>query len=238
MVTEIDRLIEEQVKKWETSKERRKKKEETHLPVITVAREPGSIVTDLVQRISQELKLDIIDARIIHEVAKSVRMSEKVVSYMDEKTRSILDNWILYLGRTRFLLADEYVRHLTKVICTIGEQGGAIIIGRGANLILPPDDTLRVRFIAPMETKIRNIMREFGLTEDDAKKQIILKEAERRDSVRRNFKVDIEDPTNYDLIINTEFLGTEHIVGIIKSALKFKKIPSRRKDDVEQIPAE
>lgn len=231
MGTEIDRLLEEQVKKWEISKERRKSDEEARLPVITVEREPGSIVTDLVQQISQELKLDIIDARIIHEVAKSVRMSEKVVSYLDEKTRSIMDNWILYLGKTRFLLADEYVRHLTKVIVTIGEQGGAIIIGRGANLILPPDETLRVRFIAPMETKIRNVMREIGLTEEDAKKQILLKEAERKDSVRRNFKVNIEDPINYDLIINTEFLGTENIVGIIKSALKFKGIPHRRKKD-------
>ena len=233
MGTEIDRLLEEQVKKWKISKERRKGEGEAPLPVITVAREPGSIVTDQVQQVARELKLDIIDARIIHEVAKSVRMSEKVVSYLDEKTRSLLDNWILYLRTTRFLLGDEYVRHLTKVIGTIGEQGGAIIIGRGANLILPPDETLRVRFIAPMETKVRNVMREFGLTEEDAKKQILLKEAERRDSVKKNFKVEIEDPANYDLVINTEFLETEHIAGIIKSALKFKKTPSRRKDDVE-----
>ena len=233
MGTEIDRIIEEQVKKWETSKERRKGKEEAPLPVITVAREPGSIVTELVQQIAQELKLDIIDARIINEVAKSVRMSEKVVSYLDEKTRSILDNWILYLGTTRFLLADEYVRHLTKVVGTIGKQGSAIIIGRGANLILPQNETLRVRFIAPMEMKIRNIMTEFSLTEEDAKQRIFLKEAERRDSVRKNFKVDIEDPANYDLIINMEFMETENVVGIIKSALKFKSLPSRRKNDTK-----
>jgi len=233
MGTEIDRIIEEQVKKWETSKERRKGKEEAPLPVITVAREPGSIVTELVQQIAQELKLDIIDARIINEVAKSVRMSEKVVSYLDEKTRSILDNWILYLGTTRFLLADEYVRHLTKVVGTIGKQGSAIIIGRGANLILPQNETLRVRFIAPREMKIRNIMTEFSLTEEDAKQRIFLKEAERRDSVRKNFKVDIEDPANYDLIINMEFMETENVVGIIKSALKFKSLPSRRKNDTK-----
>ena len=194
-------------------------------------------MNELIQQLSEELKLDIIDSKIIHEVAKSVRMSEKVVSYLDEKTRSILDNWILYLRTTRFLLADEYVRHLTKVIGAIGEQGGAIVVGRGANLILPPEETLRVRFIAPMETKIRNIMREFSLTEEDAKQRIFMKEAERRDSVRKNFKVDIEDPANYDLIINTGFLGTENIVGIIKSALKFKSIPSRRKRDVKSPPA-
>jgi len=234
MGTEIDRIIEEQVKKWETSKERRKGKEEAPLPVITVAREPGSIVTELVQQIAQELKLDIIDARIINEVAKSVRMSEKVVSYLDEKTRSILDNWILYLGTTRFLLADEYVRHLTKVVGTIGKQGSAIIIGRGANLILPQNETLRVRFIAPMEMKIRNIMTEFSLTEEDAKQRIFLKEAERRDSVRKNFKVDIEDPANYDLIINMEFMETEKCCRHYQiGAENSKSLPLRRKNDTK-----
>jgi len=143
-----------------------------------------------------------------------------------------LDNWILYLKTTRFLRADQYVRHLTKVVAAIGEQGGALIIGRGANLILPPEETLRVRFIAPMEVRIRNMMQETGITEKEARQQILLKDAERRDSVKKNFKVDIEDPSYYDLVINTEFLETEQIVGIIKSVLKFKKIPSRRKADV------
>jgi cytidylate kinase len=189
----------------------------------------------LVQRISQELKLDVIDGKIIHEVAKSVRMSDKVVSYLDEKTRSTLDNWILYLKTTRFLRADQYVRHLTKVVVAIGEQGGALVIGRGANLILPPEETLRVRFIAPVEVRIQNMMREAGISEEEAKQHILLKDAERRDSVKKNFKVDIEDPACYDLVINTEFLETEQIVQMIKSALKYKKVPSRRKTDVRPI---
>jgi len=233
MVLELDRFIEEQVKKWETSNERRRSKGEPPAPVVTVSRETGSISNPLVQKISQELDLDIIDGKIIHEVAKSVRMSERVVSYLDEKTRSLLDNWILYLKTTRFLRADEYVRHLTKVIGAIGEQGGALIIGRGANLILPPDETLRVRFIAPLETRIRNMSQEAGIDEQEARKQILLKDAERRDSVKRNFKVDIEDPAYYDLVINTEFLEAEQIVGILGSSLKYKKIPSRRKSDLK-----
>jgi len=231
MTPELDRLIEEQVKKWEVSKERRKNKGEAPPPVVTVSRETGSIGNELVQRISQELNLDIIDGKIIHEVAKSVRMSEKVVSYLDEKTRSLLDNWILYLKTTRFLRADKYVRHLTKVVGAIGEQGNALIIGRGANLILPPEETLRVRFIAPLEMRILNMAQETGITEEEARKQILLKDAERRDSVKKNFKVDIEDPAYYDLIISTEFLDTEQIVDIIKAALKYKKVPSRRKTD-------
>jgi len=233
MGPELDRLIEEQVKKWEVSGERRKNKGEASPPVVTISRETGSIVNELVQRISQELGLDIIDGKIIHEVAKSVRMSDKVVSYLDEKTRSILDNWILYLKTTRFLRADQYVRHLTKVVGAIGKQGGALIIGRGANLILPAEETLRVRFIAPLEMRIRNMAQETGISEEEARRQILLKDAERRDSVKKNFKVDIEDPSYYDLVINTEFLGTDQVVAMIRSALKYKKIPSRRKTDAK-----
>ncbi|MDO9514791.1 MAG: cytidylate kinase-like family protein [Syntrophales bacterium] len=232
MSPDLDRFIEEQVKKWEISKERRKGKDEAAPPVVTIARETGSIVNELILRISQELKLDVIDGKIIHEVAKSVRMSDKVVSYLDEKTRSTLDNWILYLKTTRFLRADQYVRHLTKVVAAIGEQGGALIIGRGANLILPPEKTLRVRFIAPIDVRVQNMMRESGITEEEARQQVLLKDAERRDSVKKNFKVDIEDPAYYDLVINTEFLETEQIVGMIKSAVKHKGVLSRRKNDV------
>ena len=232
MIPELDRILEEQVKKWEVSKERRKGKDEAAPPVVTISREMGSISNDLIQRLSRELGLDVIDDKIIHAVAKSVRMSEKVVSQLDEKTRNLLDNWILYLKTTRFLRADEYVRHLTKVVGAMGEQGGALIIGRGANLILPPEETLRVRFIAPLEVRVRNMMKEAGMDEAAARNQILLKDAERRDSLKQNFKVEIEDPAYYDLVINTEFVEDEQIVSIIKSSLKYKKIPSRRKTDL------
>ena len=66
---ELNRIIEKQIKKWEISKERRKTGDEVPLPVITISRQPGSIVNELIQQLSEELKLDIIDSKIIHEVA-------------------------------------------------------------------------------------------------------------------------------------------------------------------------
>ena len=107
--TELSRIVEKQIRKWEISKGRVRVWDEVPAPVITISRQPGSIVNELVQRLSKELKLDIMDSKIIHEVAESVQMSEKVVSQLDEKTRNVLDNWIVYLKATRFLLTDKYV---------------------------------------------------------------------------------------------------------------------------------
>ena len=41
---ELNRIVEKQIKKWEISKERRKDRKEAPLPVITISRQPGSIV--------------------------------------------------------------------------------------------------------------------------------------------------------------------------------------------------
>ncbi len=102
----------------------------------------------------------MIDDKIIHAVAKSVRMSERFVSQLDDKKRGTPRQLDPVHSRPRVPPADEYVRHLTKVCGSHGGAWGSPYLGRGSNLILPPEETLRVRFIAPLEVRVRNMMKE------------------------------------------------------------------------------
>ena len=95
--------------------------------------------------------MDLIGGGIISKVAESAKMSTKVVQTLDEKAISTLDSWIDSLFVSRHLWPDVYLRHLTKVIMTIGEHGNTIIVGRGAGYILPPETTFRVKIVAPIE---------------------------------------------------------------------------------------
>jgi cytidylate kinase len=47
------------------------------------------------------------------------------------------------------------------VINTIAEHGRAVIVGRGANLILPPEKRFSIRVIADRDLRIRNVTRTF-----------------------------------------------------------------------------
>jgi len=232
----IDHLIEEQVLKWQKESDRRKQKREPIPPVITISRQSGNESEEIIKKISEALKLDIFDTQIIHEVAQSVKMSDKVAKSLDGKTRSTLDNWIQFLKANRYIFPDTYLTHLTKVIGTIGEQGGAIILGRGANHILPPEETLRLRFVAPLGHRIQNTSEQEGISIEAAERQITKKESEQRAFIKKYFEVNVDDPTYYDLIINTQYVSPEKIVDIVKASLKFKKIPSRRRFDPK--PAE
>lgn len=227
----IEQIIEEQARKWAIATDDRKTKKEPPPPVITISRQPGAGSGVLAQRIAKELNLDLAGSKIIHEVAQSAHMSDKVVASLDEKERSILDNWIQLLKTTRYFWPEGYLFHLSKVVGTIGEHGGAVIIGRGANMILPSEETLRIRFVAPMEYKMQNYAKERNISEEEAKQQIITRESEQKAFVRRYFHVDIDEPLNYDYIINTQYVGADAIVNFVKSTLKYKQMPTRRKFD-------
>jgi cytidylate kinase len=100
----------------------------------------------------------------------------------------------------------------------MGRQGNFIIVGRGAQYILPPEETFRLRFIAPMEFKIANIMRNFGSSRDEAKKYIIKTESDRLAYLRKHFNADWSDPSHYEMVFNTGKLGIDVTVETIKTA--------------------
>jgi len=106
------------------------------------------------------------------------------------------------------------------VIGTIGKHGRAVVVGRGANFILPPDQRFRVRITAPRRFRIQNVARKFNISEDEAKRRVIQTESDRKAFIRKYFNADIADPDNYDLTINTENLSVDHAAQVVAAALE------------------
>jgi cytidylate kinase len=106
-----------------------------------------------------------------------------------------------------------------RVIGTIGRHGNAIIVGRGANFVLPPENRFRVRVIAPLETRVNRVAETYGVTKKEAKQRVLRTESDRRAFVRKFFHSDIGDPANYEMILNTGTLSVESAAAAICSAL-------------------
>ncbi|MBW1822092.1 MAG: cytidylate kinase-like family protein, partial [Deltaproteobacteria bacterium] len=120
----------------------------------------------------------------------------------------------------KHLWPDQYLRHLMKVIGTIGKHGNAVIVGRGANFVLPPEGRIRVRIVAPLDVRVENVSHNFGVSAGDAKRRIIRTESERRAFIRKYFNADITDSINYDIVLNTGTLSIEAAANAIKNALE------------------
>jgi len=214
----IPRIIEEQVQRWQIM-QKEGKEEKEGVSVITVHREPGSGGRVVATRLAEKLGIAIFHQEVINEMAKSADVSEKLVETLDERGLSILEDWISSLVHERHLWPDRYMQHLMKVVGTIGKHGRAVVVGRGANFILPPEKRFSVRIVGPQAWRINNVAKEFDMSSEDAKRRVMRTESDRRAFIRKYFNADIADPTNYDLVINTATLNVDDAVKVISSAL-------------------
>jgi cytidylate kinase len=218
-IRSMERLIEDQMHRWQLM-QTEQKVERKVMPIITISREPGSGGRIVAQKLAAILNVEVFHQEVLHEMAKRAEVSEQMLATMDEKGLSILEDWISSLVYDRHMWPDEYLKHLMNVIGTIGKHGRAVVVGRGANFILPPEQRLRVRITAPRKFRIQNVAREFNLARGEAKRRVIQTESDRKAFIRKYFNSDIADPDNYDLVINTETLSLDDASKVIAAALE------------------
>lgn len=210
---DVDRLlVEEQLEKW------KKEKKPKYPYVITVSRESGSGGSEISRILARELGMDLMGGQIIQKVAESSKMSTKVIESLDEKAVSSLDSLVNSMFTARSISPTEYFRHLTQVILTIGKHGNAIVVGRGAHMILPKEETFRLRVIAPMEFRVKNLMASRHYTKREAEEYIKKRDGDRVAFLKKHFQVDPADPLHYDMVINTEKMGLEGAAESVKAA--------------------
>ena len=227
----ITRIVEDQVNRWRILGAENPPRT-AFLPLVTISRQPGSGGNIVAEQVAEMLGYDLFHQKVIHQMAQSTKVSTRLLETLDEKGLSILEDWIASLVDEQHLWPDQYLQHLMKVIGTIGNHGAAVIVGRGANFILPPERRFSVRIVAPLPTRIGHVARTFGVTAKEARRRIMRTESDRKAFIRKYFYADIGDPLNYDLVLNTGSLNTDQaaraICGLVRSRTSQATTQSQR----------
>ncbi|MCX5839510.1 MAG: cytidylate kinase-like family protein [Deltaproteobacteria bacterium] len=215
----LDQIVGEQIANWQRRRiEQKKTDSHRHIPCITISRDPGSGGAEAARHLAKDLEMDLVGLKIIQQIAERADVSEKVIASLDEKGVRLRDSWIDSLFRTRHIWPDEYLGHLSKVVGTIGKQGNAIIMGRGGQFILPPEEAFRIRITALREIQIRNVIRSKNVDYETAERYVYKTEADRNAFHCKYFIADWKNPIYYDLILNTSYMGVEGTVAAVKAA--------------------
>jgi cytidylate kinase len=208
----IKEFVQEQIKKWERMYLEEDRKGEARIPVITVSSQPGSGGTIVAQEIAKRLDFDYFNREIVEGIAKSAEIRSSVIDTIEKDRLSGIEDFIASLIKEQYLYPGIYLQHLLKVIGTIGKHGRAVIVGRGANFILPPSERFSLRVVAPLEIRVQNVAGWHKVSIEKAKQRVIRRESKRRAFIRQSFHANISDPYNYDLIINTARMSVESAV--------------------------
>ncbi|MCA9667506.1 MAG: cytidylate kinase-like family protein [Myxococcales bacterium] len=212
-MTSIEQLVDRQVRKW-ASETQQVHGPPPRWPVITVSRAYGSRGGELAARVADKLGFELWDRRIVEAIASSASLRRHVVESLDDKVpgRAV---WLSERFERGYFSRDDYLSHLAAVIDAIARHGRAVILGRGAHMMIAPANALRVRVTAALEPRVAWIARHEGLSMEDARARALRIDAERRAFAEHHFGVELDDPAYFDLVLSTDVLSLERAVELV-----------------------
>ena len=231
----IEVILERQAAFWEVRRRLTKEGGETareslvHLregPWLTVSKQLGSGGIELARAVGRALGWQVYDREILATIARHTDRRETILSQLDEHAVSSFDDYLAQLVIPGAMSRIGYLQEMLRVVWGVARQGGAVILGRGANWILTPAYGLRLRTVAPLDARIRRMMTHEALSENAAAASIKRHDSEQSAFIRQTFGRDIEDPLGYDLVLNTADVPPETAVEIVSAALRHKLLES------------
>lgn len=113
----------------------------------------------------------------------------------------------------------EAVRVLIReTIEQTAAQGNVVIVAHAASHALPAhSNALRVLVTASPETRAQRVGESKGLDDSSAARAVKESDASRRDYLKRFYGVD-EEPTHYDLVVNTDVLSFDQAAALVAAA--------------------
>lgn len=199
-----------------------------HVPFITLSRETAAGATtigqQLVPLLNQEIENDaqgwvFLDKDLLTQALLHHQLPAQLAEYLPEdrisETQAVIGE-LVGLHPSLWQLEQK----IAEAILQLAHVGHVIFAGRAAHLItraLPGG--LHVRLVASMQTRINRMAAALNCSPDEAFRHIERQDLAKRRFVRSHFDSDLEDPHQYDFVVNTDQLSPVAAARVIVSAM-------------------
>lgn len=172
---------------------------------------------------------------IVPSVAsQAMRFSEinSLVATVDERVQKLIQEGFTPAEAARHIVAmrfpevrtkHDYASLIRSVVEEFADTGNVVLAGSGSQMILKDrPDVLHVLIVAPVDTRIKAIMEQEGVSRKVSERRVKENDEARTAFFKNNFNVNWLDTILYDLVINTGRISKDLAVElIVKTAQNF-----------------
>jgi hypothetical protein len=191
-------------------------------PYLLFSREKGAGGSAVAQLAGKRLGWQVFDSELVDAIAEKANVRRELIESLDERDRKTIRDAVARLLNPQPIRKSGYLTHLREILLTLGHQGDVVIVGRGAQYVLPSRFGLRVRMVAPVEMRVRRIASRENLSLKTARVEIERSDRERARLARREHGQTVANPLNHDVTINTAELTVDAATDIVLTALQQK----------------
>lgn len=193
-------------------------------PYVAVSRQAGTGGAEIGQLVAERLGWDYLGKELLDFMAHCFDMPRHLLEDVDEThphwLQDLLGTWLDARGVSH----EKFVVYLQRIVFLAGMYGRVVFVGRGAHCILPRHSGMSVRLVAPLEYRVAWQMKHRSATREQAQRTVLETDSQRELFHRRYFQLDVNDPGQYDLIINVSRFEPEQVCDQIVHALSRIKL--------------
>ena len=200
--------------------------------VITIARGYGSGGKTMGQMLAKELGVHFYDRELMRLASDDSGISEELFAKADEQLKKSLLYRIArkeYKGQLippddeRFVSNDNLFNYQAKVIRQIASEESCVIVGRCADYILKDmDHVVKIFVHASLEDCVHRLDEIYHLPDKELEKRVIETDKRRAEYYKYYTGRNWSDAKNYDLCLNSEQLGFDKCLEIVKNYLTIR----------------
>jgi len=189
------------------------------MAIITISHQMGAGGPEIGLALAQRLGYRYVDHELIQDAVRRYGLAEEKLSHLDESKPTLFER---FDAETR-----HYITILQTTLLEFAEADNTVLMGRGGQWLLRGiPHVLRVRVIAPFELRVRQWIRRTAELTGETPNQRAAADFVRRDDTERAgrmrylYEVDIDDPSIYDLVVNTEKLRHDAVADMIERVIR------------------
>ena len=199
------------------------------MSLITISYSTGTDGQRIARRVAKDLNLELYDDQKIQEMVVSLGIRTEDIKDLDEKEPGFFDR---LLSRK----PDIYLKCLDSAVYSVAQKGDGVIVGHGSQTLLQDFGcALHVLINNKTENRIKNLLEQEGMRRDAAVKVIRKSDSALKGFFRFAYQREWDDPTIYDMVINTEKMGSDTAAGLIVEAARSEEMKACSLTAVESM---
>jgi cytidylate kinase len=202
--------------------------QEVHsMAVVTISRHFGAGGHTLGQMLCERFDFRLADASVVDRLARNAKLSPDWLNAMEKEASSPLLSMISTLVSGGIFYKhpgspaekddrQKYIAFLTQIFTAMANEGGYVIVGRGAQFVLKGHPkAIHVLLVADYESRVSFLMGQHKISRSDAEKTIRAREKERTALASRLFEENIDDASLYQIVLNTGTMPYDWVVDTV-----------------------
>lgn len=198
--------------------------------VIAISRTVGAEAESVGNAVAERLGFRYVDEDILAAAAAKYKLQPETVADA-ERRRPLVLRLLEELGSTdwsypglvpprpdRVIKTEDMRAIIREAIHETAAQGKVVIVAHAASMALAGQDgLLRVLLTASPEIRARRLA-DGGMSADEATKEVKASDRDRADYLKRFYQIEVEQPTHYDLVLNTDRMTPEDTANLVAAA--------------------